>query len=98
MGALPSVPLETGTAMVGGVEVKIRSLSRAETLHMREIAGTGDSEAYVIARSTGCPDDEAAAWLDATDNDTAKALVEAILAMSGFRRPPVQDGEGAHAG
>lgn len=95
MTVLPAVPLGTGTAEVAGSEVPIRSLSRAEVLRMRALVDSGDSEAFVIARGTGCTDDEAAAWLDSTDNDTAKALVEAILSMSGFRRPADPSGEGA---
>ena len=83
--ALPSVPLATGTALVAGTEVTIRALSRAEALHVRTMVdAAADAEAYVIAHSTGVTVEEAARWLDETDNETAQDLVRKIMEMSGL--------------
>lgn len=80
---LPVKPLATDIVSVAGESITIRSLSRAEALHMRTIvAADGDAEAYVIAKATSETLEDAATWLDKVDNQTATDLVAAILKLS----------------
>ena len=101
---LPAVPLTKGSHVIAGSAVPIRALSRAEVLRMRAIAqASGDAEAFIISRSATMTEEEAITWLDSVDNDTATALVQAILEISGlatFRKPEPADGggEGANGG
>lgn len=86
---LPVTPLPTSTVSMSGTDVEIRSLSRAQSLRMRAIREEGgDAEAYVLARSTGVSDTEAAEWLDAVTNDVALGVIRAIFELSGLVDKP----------
>lgn len=83
---LPDAPQRTGTASVAGVDVPIRSLTRAEALELRALAGEDGAdrlgEVMLISRGTGVPEDEAAAWWDASDAGDVQELVGAIARLS----------------
>lgn len=86
MAALPAVPLAVGTALVGGAEVPIRSLTRAEALELRAIADQPDAgrrgEVYLIAKGTGVDPAEAEAWWESSDPIAVQKLVEDIAVVS----------------
>jgi hypothetical protein len=89
MGALPPVPLAVGTTLVGGTEVPIRSLTRAEALELRAMAGEPDAdrrgEIFLIARGTGADATEAEAWWESSDPIAVGKLVEDIAVVSRLR-------------
>lgn len=82
---LPVVPLDTGTVEVGGQQVHIRSLSRAE---VTELAGFGDdaggAEVFVISRATGESEADAAEWRKTVSAKTADVLLKAVRDLSGL--------------
>jgi len=82
---LPVVPLATGSVEVGGADVPIRSLSRSEVVGLTKYGDdTTSAEVFMVAKSCGLSEDEARAWLDATDAATAGELLKAIARISGI--------------
>lgn len=83
---LPVAPIARGTVEVAGEAVAIRSLTRAEALAMRDLSGEDDAnrlgEIFLIAHGTDCPEDEAAAWWDASDAPDVQTLVSSIAILS----------------
>lgn len=83
---LPAVPLAVGTTLVGGTEVPIRSLTRAEALELRALAGQPDAdrrgEVYLIAKGTGVDEAEAEAWWESSDPVAVQRLVRDIAVVS----------------
>ena len=86
MGALPPVPLAVGTTLVGGTEVPIRSLTRAEALELRSLAGQPDAdrqgEIFLIAKGTGVDPAEAEAWWESSDPIAVQKLVGDLAEVS----------------
>ncbi len=86
---LPAVPLAVGTTLVGGTEVPIRSLTRAEALELRALAGQPDAdrrgEVYLIAKGTGVDPAEAEAWWESSDPVAVAKLVSDIAVVSRLR-------------
>ena len=86
MAALPPVPLAVGTTLVGGTEVPIRSLTRAEALELRALAGQPDAdrqgEIFLIAKGTGIEPAEAEAWWESSDPIAVQKLVGDIAVVS----------------
>ena len=86
MGALPPVPLAVGTTLVGGTEVPIRSLTRAEALALRALAGEADAdrrgEIFLIAKGTGVEPAEAEAWWESSDPIAVQKLIQDIAVVS----------------
>ena len=86
MGALPSVPLAVGTAIVGGTEVPIHSLTRAEALELRALANQPDAdrrgEIFLIERGTGVDPADAEAWWESSDPIAVGKLVRDIAVVS----------------
>ena len=86
MGALPAVPLAVGTTLVGGTEISIRSLTRAEALELRALAGKPDAdrlgEVYMIAKGTDVDPAEAEAWWSTSDPVAVGKLIEDIAIVS----------------
>jgi hypothetical protein len=86
---LPIVPLGTGSVEIGGVPVAIKSLSRADALQLNGFKGREDeAEVFVVMRGTGCTDEEAKAFREGNDTDTAGILIDAILELSGLTDSP----------
>ena len=86
MAALPPVPLAVGTTLVGGTEVPIRSLTRAEALELRALAGEADAdrrgEIFLIAKGTGVDPAEAEAWWESSDPIAVQKLIQDIAVVS----------------
>ena len=86
MATLPSVPLAVGTTLVGGSEVPIRSLTRAEALELRALAGQPDAdrqgEIFLIAKGTGVEPAEAEAWWESSDPIAVQKLVRDVAVVS----------------
>lgn len=84
---LPVVPLPVETFQLGGSDVRIRSLSRLEVIKLksdyqgREEAG----EVFVLACSLDIAPEEAEAWLQATPQEPAGLLIQAVLRLSGLQ-------------
>lgn len=82
---LPVLPLPTSVVVVGGVEVPIRSLSRAEALRLRTFDGDVEQvENWILACGAGVSEEEAALWRNATDAEAAGVVVDAICELSGL--------------
>ena len=86
MAALPPVPLAVGTTLVGLTEVPIRSLTRAEALELRGLAGQPDAdrqgEIFLIAKGTGVEPAEAEAWWESSDPIAVQKLIQDIAVVS----------------
>jgi hypothetical protein len=84
--SLPSAPLARGTAVVAGKTLAIRSLTRAEALHINSLKDTPtadrDGEIYMIACGMDVPVEEAARWWDESDPSAVGQLVTAIGVVS----------------
>ena len=77
------------SASIGDTEVTYRSLSRAEALHLQSFQGRPDeAEVYILAKGTGCTDDEAQAFREGVDLETAGLLIDGILELSGLTNGP----------
>ena len=83
---LPHAPLARGTVDVAGTSLAIRSLTRGEELHLRELQGQPDAdrlgEIYIIARGLDVSEEEAAAWWDESDPGAVQDLVQGIAIVS----------------
>lgn len=83
--ALPIVPLATDTVTIGGTDVTIRAMSRAQALKLNAYKGREDeAEILILAAGTGCTLEEAEAFRDGNDTATAGVLIDAILVLSGL--------------
>lgn len=90
---LPINPLPTSSVDVAGTSVAIRSLSRSEALRMNAFLGREDeAEVFLLTCGTGCSEDEAKAFRDGNDTDTAGLLIDAIIGLSGLARKRGPDG------
>ena len=102
MGALPPVPLAVGTTTVGGTEVPIRSLTRAEALELRALAGQPDAdrqgEVYMIAKGTGVEPAEAEAWWESSDPMAVQKLIRDIAVVSRLQGEDGKDPNAAPSG
>lgn len=86
--SLPELALPSSTVDIGGVQVVIRSLTRAEAYRAKELVGDEDAaETFLIACGTDSTVEEAKAWRDATAFDAVTPLVAAILKLSGITDP-----------
>lgn len=84
---LPIKPLARSSVEVAGATVEYRSLSRAEALRMSEFRGREDeAEVFLLTSGTGCTEDEARAFRDGNDTETAGLLIDAIITLSGLSR------------
>jgi hypothetical protein len=94
---LPVVPLATAEVDVAGTTITVRRLSRSEVLKVHTEYGkdTADAaEAFIVSCGVGCSPEEARAWLDSTDHETAGVVIEKILSLSNMIPDPVgQDGK-----
>jgi len=83
--SLPVVPLPTDIVSVGGAEVKVRGLSRSETIRLQDFAGNMDgAENHVLACGVGVTEDEAAEWRANTPPDVARIVLDRICELSGL--------------
>jgi hypothetical protein len=102
MGALPPVPLAVGTTLVGGTEVPIRSLTRAEALELRALAGEADAdrlgEIYLIAKGTGVDPADAEAWWESSDPMAVQKLIRDIAVVSRLQGEDGKDPNAAPSG
>jgi len=83
---LPVPNLASSIVDVAGTSVSIRSLSRMEVLHIRTFEDREEeAEVFILSRSTGQTEDEAKAFLEGHDSDTAEVLLNAVFVLSGLR-------------
>jgi hypothetical protein len=87
--SLPVIPPRTATLDIDGVEVTIRSLSRAEA-HKMTTFGTDtkaqeDGELHLIACAFDCTAEEAKAWRAATPFAAADKIIDEIIILSGIK-------------
>lgn len=97
--SLPIKPLAWDSVEIAGEKVRYRSLSRAEALRMGTFAGREDeAEVFILTCGTGCTEDEARAFRDGNDTETAGLLVDGIIILSGLTRKTAQPaGDGRRA-
>ena len=87
--ALPIVPLASATVEIGGVDVQYHAMSRAQALQLQAFQGLpAEAEVHILMSGTGCTDEEACAFREATDTATAGSLIDAILIISGLTEGP----------
>jgi hypothetical protein len=83
--ALPIAPLATATLEIGGEIVEYRSMSRAQALKLNGLKGREDeAEILILTSGTGCTEDEAQAFREGNDTDTAGLLIDSIIRLSGL--------------
>jgi hypothetical protein len=93
--ALPTKPLPTASIDIAGVNVAYRSLSRSEALRMQTFKGREDeAEIFLLVCGTGCTEEEAQAFRDSNDTETAGLLIDAIIVISGLTKSITADGKG----
>ncbi len=82
-----------------GETVTIRSLSRAEAIQVRMVIPDVERlEILAIAASTGTPEDEVKAWMEATPSREIERLVSAITRLSGLDEDEGKDdAEASHS-
>lgn len=86
---LPVVPLGTGSVDIGGTTVEYHALSRAQALQLNGYRGREDeAEVFILMAGTGCTEDEAKAFREGNDTDTAGLLIDGILILSGLADGP----------
>lgn len=90
MSVLPLSPLPTSIVEIAGKKVPIKSLTREQARRFVELESPAD-EAFAIACSTGCTEDEAAEWMTQVDFPTGSALILAVLRLSGLTKPEDPD-------
>jgi hypothetical protein len=80
--------LPTKTITVRGEKVSIRSLSRAQSLHLNDFQQGAQEEAaelFLLACAFEVTTDEAKVWLESTDPLTVDEVLEEILELSAVR-------------
>lgn len=86
---LPHVPLPTDVVEVGGVEIKVRGLTRAEAAKVQKLGGDlAEVEIFMIAAATDTSEDDVRAWLAEVPAGAVDVLTTTIVDLSGL-------GEGA---
>jgi hypothetical protein len=83
--ALPIGQLSRDSVTINGTAIEFRSLSRSEALHIQGM-DTEEAEKFIVARSTGNSEDDAAKWLDSVNVDDGGQLVTAILVLSALAK------------
>lgn len=84
---LPIKPLPTDELEINGQRVEYRSLSRAQALKVHEFVGREDeAEVYLLMCGTGCTEEEARAFREGNDAETAGLLIDAIIVISGLTK------------
>jgi hypothetical protein len=86
--ALPIAPLPTGEAIIGGETVVYHSMTRSQALRLNSFKGAEDeAEVFILQCGTGCTEEDARAFRDGNDTETAGLLIDAILVLSGLAEP-----------
>lgn len=87
MSRLPTKPLPEDSIEIAGERVVFKSLSRAAALKLHTFAGAPDeAEVFILCQGTGCTEEEARAFRDGNDTETAGALIDGILILSGLTK------------
>src|ERR1700690_4298890 len=90
---LPAAPLARGQAEIMGQTIAVRSLTRAEFLHLSALKDLPDAdragEIYMIACALDMDEEEAGRWWDESDGMIVQGLIFAIATVS---RIPTGDG------
>lgn len=82
---LPSIALFRQTINVGGTDVSVRALSRAEAMQLSDYKDRlGEAEVFILMCGTGCTEEEAKEFRQNNSVETAGLLVDGILALSGI--------------
>jgi hypothetical protein len=83
--ALPIAPLATATVEIAGTVVEYHAMSRAQALKLNGLTGReNEAEILILTSGTGCTEDEAQAFREGNDTDTAGLLIDGILVLSGL--------------
>lgn len=81
--ALPVVALKWGSVKIGDEEVRFRALSRAQAMELNAYKGReAEAELLILQWATDCSEEEAKAFREENDIDTAGLLIDAILVLS----------------
>ena len=92
--SLPIKGLATEMLEVGGQPVEYRSMSRAQALTLASYKGREDeAEIFILMSGTGCSQDEAKAFREGNDTETAGLLIDGILILSGLAKKAKVKGE-----
>ena len=84
---LPAGVLVRKTVTVNGAPVEIRSLSRSEAVALHRYVGDEDGgEIFLIAKGTGCTEEEARVFRETTDVEEAGVLIDGIVVLSGLTK------------
>lgn len=78
---LPVVPLRTDIVRVAGAEIKVRSLSRIESLRLPG-AELEWAENFILACGADVTEEEAAEWRGSVGPDVAAPVIDRICELS----------------
>lgn len=93
---LPIKPLARDTVLIDGQAVEYHSMSRAQALKLNDFKGREDeAEIFILVSGTGCSEDEARAFREGNDTETAGLLIDGILVLSGLAKKDEVGGEDA---
>ncbi len=82
---LPSVPLPSASVVIGTQTVAVRSLSRAETMHIKAISeDLEECEVYMLICGTGESREEVERFRNTSPPQHVEDLITAIAELSGF--------------
>jgi len=92
--ALPKIALPSSSIELGGERVEFHSLSRSQALKLHDYKGREDeAEDFMLACALDIEAEEAHAWRDSTDTETAGKLIDAIIELSGLTDPKEKAGQ-----
>lgn len=84
---LPIKALARDTVLIDGQAVEYHSMSRAQALQLQTYKGREDeAEVFILVSGTGCSEDEARAFREGNDTETAGLLIDGILVLSGLAK------------
>jgi hypothetical protein len=70
---------------IGGETVEYHAMPRAQALKLNGLKGREDeAEVLILTSGTGCTEDEAQAFREANDTETAGLLIDSIIRLSGL--------------
>jgi len=93
MAGLPKIPQRSELVNVGGTELAVRSLTRAEQVGLTALADDLDgAEVRMIALTLGFSEDEVRVWREDTPGDVVGKLVDDIARISGLQEGAQKSG------
>ena len=92
--SLPSLDLPVAEVEISpGVLIKIRSLSRDETIKLTQFEDVAEAEVFILSRSTGVTDAEAQTFREQNQARLVGTVLEEISILSGIKEARDEKGK-----